>query len=162
MWTDPSVWIGGLAAAALFLVALIFAFRTWKRRIRQFAAMDGTEDETETGAAASRMEWSRYATYGLALLALIPANPAVFVLILRHPKLHGILSVGGIVFILAAAGKAIFKLDLAALFPTRPSYLSTLRNLGLGLCAGFVLLLCAQLLVDAELRQQVIGTWKTK
>lgn len=162
MWNDPVVWIGGLAISGVMLVLVVVALRRWRYLIDCFVALDESASRAEVTATTRHMERARYLTYGLALLALVPANPAVFHLILRYPKLHAILGVSGIVFVLGAALKAVTKLSPKLLFPARPTGLTILRSVAIGLCLGFVLLLLWQLTVYPELRGLVIGAWKTQ
>lgn len=162
MWTDPKIWIGGLVASSFLLGALFLARHRWQTLIDRLSASDGTSQETEQKALIARMERARYLTCTLALLALVPVNPAVFALILRYPKLHALLSIGGIVFVLGSVWKALAKLDLGMLFPTRPSWLGILRSAFIGLCLGFIFALCWRLAVDEQLRRLVIEAWNSK
>lgn len=162
MWGDPLVSIVGLAVSVVLLVLVVVALQRWRRHVAHVITLDERASQAEVSAATRRMERARYLTHGLALLALVPANPAVFLLILRHPRLHFILGFSCIAFILGAALKAITKLNLGLLFPTRPARLTVLRSVAIGLCLGFVLLLGWQMAAEESFRRGVIGAWKAK
>jgi hypothetical protein len=162
MWHGPLVWIGGLVISAILLAFLVVVHQRWRSLIVRVASLDENDSEAAVTAATGKMEQARYLTFGLALLSLVPMNPAVFAFILRHPKLHAVLSIAGIVYILGAGWKAIFKLNLGMLFPTRPSWSAILRNAGIGLCLGFILSLGWQLVLDEPLRHLVVESWSSK
>lgn len=161
-WSDPSVWIVGLAVSSALLVLVVISFRRWRHHVARVVALDERASQAEISASTRRMEIARYLTHGFALAALVPVSPAVFTLILQHPKLHFILGFSGIAFILATALKAVTKLNFGLLFPTRPAGLPVLRSTAIGLCLGFVLLLGWQMAVDEPFRRGVVEAWKAK
>jgi hypothetical protein len=155
MQPDPRIWMTGLALMVLLIAATWLAWRYWHRKIDGFAALAG--GGVEHDALSRGMQRGRLATYVLATLALLPAAPSVFVVILKYPSLHWLLSLPSIYFILKTAGSALLKLDLGSFFPQKPVVSSVLKNAALGLCIGFLLLLAWQMAIDLPFRRAVMS-----
>lgn len=162
MGWGSQLWVVGLLTTAVLAACLAGALRQWNRLIQRYIGLDESTPELTVAEVKARMERARYLTLSLALLVLAPLNPAIFALILKHPRLHVVLSIGAIALIVRNSWGVIAKLDARTLFPTKPTALAIVRNAGIGLCLGFVLSLCWQLAVDNELRQLVVNAWKSK